>query len=281
MKFSVIIIVLLGFMNNCHSQSIIEMQNINGIFHIPCKVNNVPMMFVFDTGASNVSISLTEAKFLIKQGLITERDFIATNTYRIANGDLIEGTEILLRKIEIGEATLQDVKATIVHEQNAPLLLGQSAISKLGTYTVADNKLMFNSSTTEIYMGNIDTIFGGRKNYVPKLSSVNHKVKEDYGFTTYVLKEKGVDEAWIKMVNPKERKIDKNGKVYFKNGRCRLQYFEFDCKSLKFRCTTILYFDNNDLLTAASTEVLTEYFNLSDPHIYEEYIEIFNFVCDR
>ena len=45
------------------------MKKINGVYQIPCKVNGIPMNFIFDTGATDVTISLVEAKFLIKQGL--------------------------------------------------------------------------------------------------------------------------------------------------------------------------------------------------------------------
>jgi len=43
------------------------MEKVNGVYTIPCKVNGIDMRFILDTGASNVTISLTEAKFLIKQ----------------------------------------------------------------------------------------------------------------------------------------------------------------------------------------------------------------------
>lgn len=42
----------------------------NGLYLIPCKVNGVPMKFIFDTGASNVCISMAEAVFLLKNGYI-------------------------------------------------------------------------------------------------------------------------------------------------------------------------------------------------------------------
>ena len=52
------------------SQKIIKLEKVNGIYKIPCKVNGILMNFIFDTGASDVSISLTEAMFLMKQGLL-------------------------------------------------------------------------------------------------------------------------------------------------------------------------------------------------------------------
>jgi clan AA aspartic protease (TIGR02281 family) len=132
--------------NTLFSQKIIDMVEVNGIYQIPCKVNGVPMNFIFDTGASEVTISLTEAKFLVKQNLLNKEDFIDTINYQMANGEIVEGTKIILKSIDIDGIILENVDATIINEQNSPLLLGQSAISKLGKYTISENKLIINNS---------------------------------------------------------------------------------------------------------------------------------------
>lgn len=120
------------------------MEKINNIFHIPCKVNGIPMKLIFDTGASDVSISLIEAKFLIKQGLIKKEDFLGDVDYKIADGTIIQGKKFIIKTIEIGSRKLNNIEATIMPNQDAPLLLGQSAISKLGNYTISGNNLIIN-----------------------------------------------------------------------------------------------------------------------------------------
>lgn len=122
------------------------MEKINGVYQIPCKVNGIPMKFIFDTGASDVSISYIEAGFLLKQGLLNESDFIGSINYKIASGEIQEGTKIKLKSIEIGGTILTDINATIVHNLEAPLLLGQTAINKIGTYTIKENLLIFNDN---------------------------------------------------------------------------------------------------------------------------------------
>jgi predicted aspartyl protease len=49
------------------AQTIITMEKHDNLNVVPCKVNDIPMKFIFDTGASTVSISLTEARFLLKK----------------------------------------------------------------------------------------------------------------------------------------------------------------------------------------------------------------------
>lgn len=134
------------YFNNVNSQKIIEMEKVNGVYQIPCKVNGIPMKFIFDTGASDVSISITEAKFLLKQGLLKKEDFIENVNYQIANGDIIDGTKINLNTIEIDGIVLKNISATVIYQQNAPLLFGQSAISRIGEYAINGNKLILKNS---------------------------------------------------------------------------------------------------------------------------------------
>lgn len=143
----------LAIMTALKAQTVVKMEKLNGVYVMPCKVNGLSLKFIFDTGASDVSISLTEALFMLKNGYLSEDALIGTEYYRIANGDIEEGTEIVLKNIEIGKLKLYNVKASIVHNLSAPLLLGQSALSKLG-------KIEFDYANSTL------TILGGPNDYV-------------------------------------------------------------------------------------------------------------------
>ena len=142
--------------NKIIAQTTISLDKTNGVYTVPCKVNGIPMDFIFDTGASNVTISLTEATFLIKQGLLGKNDIKESVKYQIANGDINEGTNIILREIEVAGLKIKNVKATIVHEQNAPLLLGMSALSQLGKIEIENNTLIINDFSYKSKKDNID-----------------------------------------------------------------------------------------------------------------------------
>ncbi|WP_418637509.1 TIGR02281 family clan AA aspartic protease [Winogradskyella sp.] len=144
MKNIILLLLIIFNSNKVLSQTIINLDRTNGVYTVPCKVNGIPMDFIFDTGASNVTISLTEATFLIKQGLLEKNDIKETVKYQIANGDVNEGTNIILREIEVAGLKIKNIKATIVHEQNAPLLLGMSALNQLGKIEINNNKLIIN-----------------------------------------------------------------------------------------------------------------------------------------
>jgi len=120
----------------------------SGVYTIPCEVNGLRLRFIFDTGASDVSISLSEALFMLKNGYLSEYDIKGSTYYQIANGDVVEGTTINLRQIKIGNKTLYNIEASIVHSLSSPLLLGQSALSKLGKFSFdySNNTLVFGES---------------------------------------------------------------------------------------------------------------------------------------
>ena len=99
---------------------------------VDCSINGLPLYFIFDTGAGDVTISSVEAAFMFKNGYLSEKDVIGRKNYRTASGDIVEGTLINLSTIEIGELSLSNVRASVVKGQNAPLLLGQSVLSRLG-----------------------------------------------------------------------------------------------------------------------------------------------------
>ena len=123
------------------SQTKILMTKEGGIYSIPCKINGLPLKFIFDTGASDVSISLTEAMFMLKNGYLDKADIGESVYYSIANGDVARGTKLTIKEIEFAGLKLYNVEASIVHETTAPLLLGQSAIGKLGKIQLDGNEL--------------------------------------------------------------------------------------------------------------------------------------------
>ncbi|MDR2970678.1 MAG: tetratricopeptide repeat protein [Bacteroidales bacterium] len=111
----------------------------SGVYEMPCKVNDLPLNFIFDTGASIITISSLEAAFMLKNNYLNEYDFKSKKNYQTASGDIMEGTKIVLRKVMIGDLELNNIEATVVHKQNAPLLFGQSALSKFVKISI-DNK---------------------------------------------------------------------------------------------------------------------------------------------
>lgn len=127
------------------TNNIVKMEKQNGVYLIPVEINKVPMQFIFDTGASLISISAKEAANLYKVGKLTADDILGTGNFTYANGAIAEGTIIVLREVKIGTKILNNIEATVVHHLDAPLLIGQSALEKFGKISIdyEKNEILF------------------------------------------------------------------------------------------------------------------------------------------
>jgi clan AA aspartic protease (TIGR02281 family) len=115
----------------------VEMKKMySGTYEIPCQVNGLPLKMVFDTGASDVTISAVEANFMLKNGYLSDDDIKGKSQYMTASGDIHEGTVLRLKEVRLGDTILKNIEASVVHSQKAPLLLGQSVLEKFGTITI-------------------------------------------------------------------------------------------------------------------------------------------------
>ena len=122
-----------------HGISEIAFTRTGGVTQVPCTINGLPLHFVFDTGASDVTLSSVEALFMFKNGYLKPTDVIGRRAYLTASGDVVEGTSVRLRSVTFGGLTLDNVRASITHSQDAPLLLGQSVLGRLGKVEI-DNR---------------------------------------------------------------------------------------------------------------------------------------------
>lgn len=101
------------------------------------RINNE---MIFDTGASYTQITLKEANYLYNEKVLTGDDVIDAKKFRDANGNITVNMVVNLRKLVLGgKLIITNVKATVVENADAPLLLGQTVLKELPQYTV-DNE---------------------------------------------------------------------------------------------------------------------------------------------
>lgn len=129
------------------AQERIQMRLENGVYTIPCSINGLRLRFIFDTGASRVLISATEAAFMLKNEYLSSDDFQNIEEVLLADGSVVENAVIVLKEVKIGSKILNNVTAYVSNNLDTPLLLGQSAISLLGTWQMSDGVLILGDST--------------------------------------------------------------------------------------------------------------------------------------
>ena len=109
----------------------------NGVKYIEVKVNGVDFEMIFDTGCSTTLLSLAEAKYLYDKGRLTEKDFIGMSKSQIADGSIVENMVVNLEEVIIGnQISCENVKAVVVKNVKAPLLLGNEVLDRLATITI-------------------------------------------------------------------------------------------------------------------------------------------------
>lgn len=83
---------------------------------------------------------MVEAPFMMKNGYLTGNDVVGSQRYMDANGDVSVGTVINLKNVNFGGLELNNVRASVVRNQKAPLLLGQSVLARLGKIEIDNSK---------------------------------------------------------------------------------------------------------------------------------------------
>lgn len=150
----------------------IQMEEYGGVYRIPCSVNGAKMKFIFDTGASNVCLSLSMAEYLYDNDYITSDDILGKGSSSVADGRIVDHVIINIRDIEISGNHIKNVQAVVIDGQNAPLLMGQSAIQKIGPITLNGNILTIHNESEDegLTQEQIDQMFEDAYNFYQRKS---------------------------------------------------------------------------------------------------------------
>jgi predicted aspartyl protease len=77
---------------------------------------------------------------MLKNDYIKPQDIQGKQNYSTASGEIVEGTVINLRNVALGNLSLKDVQASVINNQDAPLLLGQTVMNRLGRIEIDNEK---------------------------------------------------------------------------------------------------------------------------------------------
>ena len=117
-------------------KEIIPLEPINGVYVVPGTINGVvSAKFLVDTGASLVGVPAGLVKSLVDSGFIAQADFLGERTFRIANGSTIQAQALRLKSLQVGHVVVENVEASVMPD-NAPLLLGQSFLTRLKSWSM-------------------------------------------------------------------------------------------------------------------------------------------------
>lgn len=141
-KFIYLLFTFFCITSPVYGQTVIQMEKDGGVYKIPCEINGLRLKLIFDTGASSICISESIAVMMLENGYLDSGDIVGSGSSVVADGRIVDNTIINIKTLKIGDVTLSDVQAVVIHQQSAPLLLGQSAIQKLGNVSLDGDKLI-------------------------------------------------------------------------------------------------------------------------------------------
>ncbi len=109
----------------------------NGHFLVTAEVEDVEILFLVDTGASQVILTVEDAERLGHN--IDTLEF--SDRFQTANG-AIRGAPLLLSELRIGDLEIEDVRASVIRAPMSTSLLGMSFLSRLEGYEVGEEGLI-------------------------------------------------------------------------------------------------------------------------------------------
>ena len=122
----------------------VRIRSEHGTFFVPAMINGVIKLdFVIDSGAGDVSIPADVVLTLWRAKTITDSDFLGVQTYILADGSTLPSLRFVIRSLTIGDKTVQNVTASVA-AVNAPLLLGQSFLGRLKSWSIDNNSQVLN-----------------------------------------------------------------------------------------------------------------------------------------
>jgi aspartyl protease family protein len=109
----------------------------DGHFYMDVRINGVAMRFMIDTGASDITISLDEAKRIG----IDLKKLSFDKPYQTANGTSW-GANVNLEEIEVGNVKFKNVSASVNNAEMGTSLLGMSFLRKFRKYEFYQDRLV-------------------------------------------------------------------------------------------------------------------------------------------
>lgn len=113
-----------------------------GLKIIPAQINGASLDMAFDTGCSGISLSSLEFITLYKNDCISFDDLIDVSEASIADGSIIRTFDFFIREVKIGGndgIVINNVTASVVPNQAAPVLLGNNVFNQIASYEVDNN----------------------------------------------------------------------------------------------------------------------------------------------
>jgi clan AA aspartic protease (TIGR02281 family) len=111
-----------------------------GTYDVKGSINGLKMDMLYDTGASDVSISQLEEEFMLKNGYLSENDYVGENSFHIADGSAVKSKLYVVKDFELGGVVVHNVEISAMPNREAGILLGQSVMARFGKFEIDNDR---------------------------------------------------------------------------------------------------------------------------------------------
>jgi clan AA aspartic protease (TIGR02281 family) len=119
----------------------VPLKNDSGIYTVPVRINGaITLDFIVDSGASDVVLPPDVVLTLARARTISPDDFIGDSEYRLADGSTLKSARFIIRELDVGDLTITNVTASVSGSVNAELLLGESFLSRFGSWAIDNDR---------------------------------------------------------------------------------------------------------------------------------------------
>jgi predicted aspartyl protease len=115
----------------------VKLVSVGGVYEVPVSLNDVlKINIILDSGAADVSIAPDVALTLLRAKTIEKTDWLSGEVYQFADGSTAKSERFNLKSLIIGNREFKNIPCSIAKSFDAPMLLGQSLLRRLGKYTI-------------------------------------------------------------------------------------------------------------------------------------------------
>ncbi len=193
-----------------------------GVYHVPIFINDsIKLNYVVDSGAADVTLPFDVYRTLQRTGSVSKKDIIGEQKYIMADGNTEISTVVNLKKIQIGNQSIYNVKASVSPHMKGMLLLGQSALQKLEPWSLDTKSHVFYIKENPAESNLKDTL-------VNVMDDINEAAKKD------------IDKAVSRCYNGISNRCVNAG-VMYKEGKYVTQDYNKAIKFFKIACDDKAY----------------------------------------
>lgn len=120
----------------------IRILSLNGMTYVKVKVGSMTQFWLFDTGASDLLINKDMEESLKKENKLTEKDYLGTGEYEMANGMIDTCRRYKMDNIKIGSFSINNVVVAVT-EKGKKIIAGRALLNKFCQWVInnRDNTL--------------------------------------------------------------------------------------------------------------------------------------------